>query len=133
MIVVDTNVIVYFFLPGEKTKQAEDLYKRDSDWLVPYLWRSEFLNVMATHLRTGAMTQSAAMRITEEAERFFKGKEYFVDSKNIMACVDKSTCSAYDCEFLALAEQLNVPLVTADQKIVREFPSIARSLTRFVE
>jgi predicted nucleic acid-binding protein len=39
---------------------------------------------------------------------------------------------AYDCEFVALAQYLNVPLVTADKKILREFPEVATSLDSLV-
>jgi predicted nucleic acid-binding protein len=37
----------------------------------------------------------------------------------------------YDCEFVALAQHLDVPLVTADKKILREFPAIAKSLDAY--
>jgi predicted nucleic acid-binding protein len=37
----------------------------------------------------------------------------------------------YDCEFVALAQHLDVPLVTADKKILREFPVIAKSLDAY--
>ena len=36
-----------------------------------------------------------------------------------------SHCSAYDCEFVALALELEVPLVTADRQLLRSFPRIA--------
>jgi predicted nucleic acid-binding protein len=45
-----------------------------------------------------------------------------------MQLVNRSECSAYDCEFVALAKYLGVPLVTADNKLLREFPGIAKSL-----
>jgi predicted nucleic acid-binding protein len=54
--------------------------------------------------------------------------EYEVPSAQVMQLVDSSECSAYDCEFVALAQHLGVPLVTADKKILREFPAIAKSL-----
>jgi predicted nucleic acid-binding protein len=34
----------------------------------------------------------------------------------------ESGCSAYDCEFVALAKQLGVKLVTEDAKLRRAFP-----------
>ena len=43
-----------------------------------------------------------------------------------------STCSAYDCEFVALARQLSVKLVTQDKKLLREFPDTAVSLDEFL-
>jgi hypothetical protein len=43
-----------------------------------------------------------------------------------------SKCSAYDCEFVALAQDLSVPLVTSDQKILTAFPETAVSPDDFL-
>jgi predicted nucleic acid-binding protein len=51
MIVVDTNVLAYLYLPGEYTAAAETLLEQDSDWAEPILWRSEFRNILARYLR----------------------------------------------------------------------------------
>jgi predicted nucleic acid-binding protein len=50
----------------------------------------------------------------------------------VLTLTDSSTCSAYDCEFVALAKQLSVKLVTQDKKILREFPDVAVSLDDFL-
>ena len=41
-------------------------------------------------------------------------------------------CSAYDCEFVALAHANGVRLLTVDRQILHEFPEVAISLNRFV-
>jgi predicted nucleic acid-binding protein len=43
-----------------------------------------------------------------------------------------STCSAYDCEFVALAQELGTVLVTMDKQILRDFPDVAVSIDTFV-
>lgn len=42
-------------------------------------------------------------------------------------------CSAYDCEFVALAHANGVRLLTVDHQILHEFPEVAISLKRFVQ
>jgi predicted nucleic acid-binding protein len=128
MIVVDTNVIAYLWLPGESTAAAERLLKKDPDWNAPLLWRSEFRNVLAGCLRRGDLVLETALQIVDEAERQMSGGEFAVPSAQVLARVAQSDCSAYDCEFVALAEELGLSLVTSDEKLVRSFPRIARRL-----
>lgn len=45
MIVVDSNVLAYLYLPGEHTAAAERLLEREPEWAAPVLWRSEFRNI----------------------------------------------------------------------------------------
>jgi len=49
----------------------------------------------------------------------------------VLRLVASSTCSAYECEFVALADQLSVPLVTLDRAVLREFPVVAINPSRF--
>lgn len=60
-----------------------------------------------------------------------EANEFEVNSTQVMSLVSNSSCSAYDCEFVALADDLNVPLVTFDKKIIREFSNIAISPKEF--
>jgi predicted nucleic acid-binding protein len=128
MIVVDSNILAYLYLPGEFTEAAEALLESDLDWAAPVLWRSEFRNILAGYLRRGSLSFDQALAIQEEAESLLAGAEYEVDSRSVMVLVKDSDCSAYDCEFVALARQLGTPLVTMDSKLLRAFPEIARAL-----
>ncbi len=132
MIVVDAHVIAYFWIQGEYTKFAENLLKKDSNWIAPFLWRSEFRNVLAGYLRKNLLTLDKALRLISAAEEQLNNNEYLVTSDVVMNLVSLSSCSAYDCEFVALAKDFNINLVTSDKKIVKEFPSIAIPLKNFV-
>lgn len=129
MIVVDSNVLAYLYLPGEYTAVAEALMEHDPDWVAPVLWRSEFRNILAGYLRRGKLTFAQANALQEEAENLLSGAEYEVDSRSVLELVRDSECSAYDCEFVALAMKLGTKLVTMDGKVLRSFPGIAVALS----
>jgi predicted nucleic acid-binding protein len=128
MIVVDTNVLAYLWLPGERTKAAERLLKKDPDWNAPLLWRSEFRNVLARCLRRGDVSLETALEIADGAEGQMRGREFSVPSAQVLARVEGSECSAYDCEFVVLADELGVSLITSDEKLLTAFPALARPL-----
>jgi predicted nucleic acid-binding protein len=128
VIVVDTNVIAYLFMPCELTARAESLFRRDSGWAAPLLWRSEFRNVLATRIRRRSLTLERASAIQVEAEDLMAGREYQVPSADVLRLAAESGCSAYDCEYVLLAQQLNVPLVTSDRAVLTAFPGTATPL-----
>lgn len=125
MIVVDTNVIAYLYLESEFTARAEDLFRKDPEWAVPVLWRSEFRNILAGAMRRKALTLGEASQVLAEAESLLAGNEHEVASLQVLELVRDSDCSAYDCEFVALARQLDVKLVTLDSQLLRAFPKVA--------
>lgn len=128
MIVVDSNVLAYLYLPGEFTEAAEALLGREPEWAAPILWRSEFRNILAGYLRRKSLSFEQAVALQEEAEDLLAGREYEVDSKSVLELVRDSDCSAYDCEFVALAERLGTKLVTMDKKLLKAFPDRAVAL-----
>ena len=128
-VVVDTNVIAYYWLPGVHTENAVALRRRTDDWFVPNLWRSEFRNVLARYLRARIIGLDQARTLIRNAEAEFVDCEHEVDSTEVMDLVAASPCSAYDCEFVALARSMGIPLVTEDAGIVRAFPDVAITMT----
>lgn len=129
MIVVDSNVLAYLYLPGEHTAAAERLLERDPDWAAPVLWRSEFRNILAGYLRRGSLTFDQAHALQREAEELLVDAEFEVDSLKVLELVRDSDFSAYDCGLVALALQLETQLVTMDGKLLRAFPQIAVALS----
>jgi predicted nucleic acid-binding protein len=131
LIVVDTNVIFYFFLSGEYSQSAESVLEKDPHWASSVLWRSEFRNVLATYIRRGLIDFERAALIAEEAERQMEENEYEVNSAEVLSLAARSGCTAYDCEFVSLARELRVPLITTDKAILAAFPETAISLEEF--
>lgn len=127
MIVVDANLLVYLYVAGERTRQSEAVMARDPVWAAPLLWRSEFRNTLAGLVRRNALVLEDVIQIVSEAERSMAGREYSVVSHQVLRLAARSGCSAYDCEYVALAQDLGVRLVTADHRLQRAFSSIAVS------
>lgn len=128
MIVVDSNIVAYLYLPCDFTSQAEALYQRDPDWIAPLLWRSEFRNILAGYMRRKIFSFDTAHALQLEAESLLAGAEHEMDSRLVLELVRDSNCSAYDCEFIALALTLGVKLVTMDAKLLKAFPECAVAL-----
>lgn len=127
MIVVDTNVVAYLYLPGEFTAAAETLLQKHEVWAAPALWRSELRNILALYIRKKLLTFEEAYRIQCEAEALIGDAEYEVDSLDVLRLAAESGCTAYDCEFIALARRLGTALVTADAKLRKAFPGDTRA------
>lgn len=133
MIVTDTNLIAYLLLGGAGTSAARAVFLRDPEWAAPLLWRSEFRSILAGYLRRGELKIGDAVAVQRRAEELLAGREHLVRSERVLRTIASSTRSAYDCEFVALAEHLRVPLVTSDRRILRDFPAVALSPSRYVE
>ena len=108
MIVVDTNSIGYLFLTSSKSSLTEQALQKDSLWAAPLLWRSEMRNVLALYIRKGYISLADTQQIMKEASDLMQSQEYEVTSNQVLELVNISTCSADDCEFVALARDLNV-------------------------
>ena len=132
MKVVDANVIAYLLIKGKYTDKANNLLKDDPDWVAPQLWRSEFRNVLATYVRNDYFDLSQALFLAKKAEELMQDGEYKVQSNDVLELAEKSGRSAYDCEYVALANDLGVKLITTDKQLIKAFPDIAINLADIV-
>ena len=132
MIVADTNIIVYLFITGDQSTLAQKVLERDAHWISPPLWQSEFRNVLAGYIRRG-MALEQAQQIMRDALTVMENREVEPSSEKILELLANSKCTAYDGEFIVLADQIGVPLVTADKQLLDLFPDIAISLEKFVK
>lgn len=131
MIVVDTNIIAGAYLESVHSSLIEDVVRKDREWIAPYLWRSEFRNVLMLYMKKSILNLDQAQQIIFSAEKRMLNRERWPISSRILALVQSSGCSAYDCEFISLALDLSLPLVTLDQKVLKEFPAVAVSPKEF--
>ena len=131
MIVADTNLIAYLLILGQYTNEAESVYIKDPQWVAPLLWRSEFRNILALYVRRGLMDLNDAYGTMEQAERLMRGQEFEIVSARVLRLAATSGCSAYDCEFVALAQGLGVTMVTSDRILVARFKPTVSSMREF--
>ena len=133
MIVVDTNIIAYLFISGEFSEHAENVLLKDPQWAAPLLWRSELRSVLSRYIKKEFLSLEDAVDIMESASQLMENNEYDVNSRLVLTLAEENNLSAYDCEFIALAKDLNIKLVTADKKFAEIFPEHTLSLRHFVD
>ena len=133
MIVVDTNVIAYLLLPGDHSGGATQAFQKDAEWCAPFLWRSAFRSILATYIQSKRLAIADAFEVMDAAEDLMTGGEYDVRSTDVLRLAAESRCSAYDCEYVALAMDLRVPLLTTDKQLLKTFPDVARSIAALSE
>ena len=131
MIVVDTQMLVYLTIPAPETRLAQHVARTDGQWQTSPLWRSEFRNVVAGLIRRGALDLPGALQAFAEAEEFIEG-EVLPGTQAVLSLVTESRCSAYDLEFVAVAQALGVRLVTNDKQVLAAFPGVAVAPEAFV-
>ncbi len=132
MIVVDTNIISFLLIPNDTYNPlAEALYQKDSRWSSPILWRYEFMSVLSIYLRKNLIDAAGCKSIYKEAMDLVVSRP-ISDFDTVFNIVQHGSLSSYDCEFVALAMQSKLPLITEDRKILREFPNIAFPIETYV-
>ena len=131
MIVADTNLISYLLIEGDQTELARQVWIRDHEWAMPPIWRSEFLNVLAVSHKVGALDEEQAFLLWRRSNVFLDTTEVEPDGEQVLEIAMNSGISAYDAHFVAVANELGVPLVTADKRLLARCEDVAISITSF--
>ena len=125
MIVVDTNLLAYLLLSTPYTAQAEAVFSKDAGWVAPALIHSELRNVFLGSVRRGDISLVDAQFLLARSWELVTVPDKTVDDSAVFTIAMNSGCSAYDCEFVWLAMEMRLPLVTVDKKVLAAFPNIA--------
>lgn len=131
MIVADTNLVAYMLIKGQMTQEAEGVRARDRRWVAPALLRSELLSVLAAYVTSGRLDRDEAARFYRRGLSLVSVADRDSDPLAVFDLCKRSGCSSYDAEFVWLAAEMRVPLVTADQGIVQSFPDVAVTMSSF--
>jgi len=132
VIVVDTNVVARLVLPGQDAALAEEVHRRDPEWVAPPLLYSEIRNVLVMMIRRRDLRMEQAIRAAARAVEIMKGDQVPVATPDVLELAERSGCTAYDCEFVSLAKELDAMLVTSDRQVLAAFPETAVSPEAFV-
>ena len=133
MIVADASLITCFAVQSEWSQLADGVCEADATWAAPLLWRSEVRDVLVKYMQVAGMTLDAALLAMHSADEIINGREYAVDTGKVLELATASGCTARECEYVALALDLDVPLVTMEKQVLRAFPKVAVAVDRFAK
>lgn len=130
MIVVDAHILAYKVLEDVRTISARRLFVQCGDWVSTSLWEPEFSNILAMPLRNGLWSVRQAVDALEEA-RSCLAQVSEPSSELVFELVQRHKITAYDAQYVALAMEMKVPLVTEDKELLRKFPGNAYSMESY--
>ena len=133
MIVVDAMILAYALIEvPDQTSAVNKLLDQDLVWCAPPLWRSELRNVLLQYVRAvagdqpgTALTLDDARRKMDIAETLIGERTFSVNSGAVLSTADETGLSAYDSEYVVLAREMEVSLLTTDRAILQEVPDVA--------
>ena len=132
MIVVDANILIYSLIESEYSPQIIELRARNADWRTASLCLYETLNVLATYQRRELMTLAQCQKLLRHASSFQAVAQCEVEMSAALAVAAKYGISGYDAQYVALAQSLNVPLITEDRKLRNAVAGMAFSIQEFL-
>lgn len=131
MIVVDTNVIAYLLIEGDRTADAQALRLADPDWRSEPFLLVEFSNLLATQVRAKALSAAQAKSLLESAAQQVAAWVEVPHAEALAVALDRQI-SAYDARFVACARRLSAPLVTEDSRLRTATPGSSMSIAEAV-
>lgn len=128
MVVIDTNVLAYLLIEGDRTRDAQVLFARDPEWKSEAFILIEFSNILATYLHSGSLTRTQAQTLLTEAEKRVFQLVNLPHSSGLRLA-EHYGVSAYDARFLGVAQILGKRLITEDGRLRTAAPALTMSLT----
>lgn len=116
MLLVDTNVLAYLLIEGDRTPAAQALYERDPDWRSEAFILVEFSNVLATYVRTRALTAEESLELLARAQAMMPSLAS-CSHAHALETAAQLRISAYDGRFISVAKDLGLKLITEDAKL----------------
>ena len=127
MVVVDTNILAYLLIEGDRTPEAQALFMRDAEWKSDAFILVEFTNILATYVRARGVTLKQAEALLSHAEASLRGLVNIPHARALRVS-ERFSVAAYDARFLAAADALGAKLITEDAKLRAAAPKLTQSL-----
>lgn len=132
MIVADANLLTFLVIRGDNTTVARAIFAGDPFWIAPPLWRSEMRSVLLKHLRAGLIDFASALGAWARAEATMRDAPLPVNTELTLDLSLSRGISSYDAEYIAMATELGVPLITNDRKLIRACPRETVAMDAFL-
>ena len=123
--VVDASVAIKLFIKQEGSEQAEALFDRlgtepGTELYVPDLFYAECANVLWQYVRRASYPAPEAKASLVRLQALALQRVTIPDLvSEALGIAIAQSISAYDACYVELAERLRLPMVTADQKLIR--------------
>ena len=132
MIVIDANILIYSLIDCDYSPLVYKLREKDSDWRTTALCLHETLNVLVTYQRREVLTLTQCRKLLDHAGRFVKVAQCEVVMDAALAVAAKYAITGYDAQYVALAQNLDAPLITENRKLRNAVPGVAFSMQEFL-
>jgi predicted nucleic acid-binding protein len=133
-VIVDASVVVKWFVVEDLHPEARQLLSGSEPLLAPDLVATEVANALWVKVGRGEMDETAAVRAIAAVSG--RGEPEIRPSPplarrafDLARALDHPV---YDCVYLALAEELDVPLVTADARFATASEAAAEGRVRLL-
>jgi predicted nucleic acid-binding protein len=122
LVVLDCTITVPWYLTDEANALSELLFEGlgRSTYLVPVLWRLEFISAMRAAHRRGRIPSDRVAAIFDQVGRLpLRQQHLMLDVLDIAEGCERFGLTPYDYVYLALAREHAAPLATMDMTLIR--------------
>lgn len=131
MIVADSTLVAGFVFPEDSFHQvARAVREKDGDWRCPELIFSEVRSVGLKSRTRKIPLDTIIARCNLAANAV---SVYRMHNHSVLSVAEAGGLWVYDAEYVALARQLAVTLVTCDAEVLKKFPALALSPEQFLK
>lgn len=132
MIVADTCLVFHLFNQTNLTSAAEEVLAKDSNWILPPLWKEEYANILSKLARKEKQPMAKVIDHFEFTVNQLTQSEVMIDTKKALEISLVFKIRVYDAHFVGLAADYNAILVTEDKEILSKCPKLAVCISDYL-